>query len=139
MSAPMAGPPPMPPPAYGMPPPMMPMQQHSALPVAGGALLIVAGLLGIAQWGWVIAAGASVMGFDPTGGALAGIILVCGAIGIIFSLIALLGGVFAIQRKMWGLGIAGGIMGLLSFGFVIGSVLALVGLILVAVSHKEFT
>ena len=117
----------------------MPMHERSALPVAGGALLLIAGILGIIQWGWVIAVGSSVMGFDPTGGALAGIILICGAIGIIFSLIALLGGVFAIQRKMWGLGIAGGVLGLLSFGFVLGSVLALVGLILVAISHKEFT
>src|SRR6266540_4973622 len=84
MSAPMAGPPPpMPPPAYGMPPPMMPMQQRSALPVAGGALLLIAGILGLVQWGWVIAVGSSVIGFDPTG-ILAGAIIICGAIGIIF-------------------------------------------------------
>jgi len=117
---------------------MMPMQQRSALPVAGGALLLIAGILGLVQWGWVIAVGSSVIGFDPTG-ILAGAIIICGAIGIIFSLIALLGGVFAIQRKMWGLGIAGGVLGLFSFGFFLGSILALIGLILIAVSHKEFT
>jgi len=119
---------------------MMPMQERSALPVAGGALLLIAGILGIIFWGYFIAIGTSAASILPIGGeSFASIIFVCGAVGIIFSLIALLGGVFAIQRKMWGLGIAGGVLGLLSFGFFLGSILALIGLILVAVSHKEFT
>ena len=117
---------------------MMPMQERTALPVAGGALLLVAGILGIIFWGMVIA-GASTIGIVPgIGGALASIVAICGGIEIVFSLIALIGGVFAIQRKMWGLGLAGGILGLLSFGFFIGSILALVGLILIAISRKEF-
>ncbi|MEK6851013.1 MAG: hypothetical protein AABY30_00585, partial [Candidatus Thermoplasmatota archaeon] len=66
------------------------------------------------------------------------LIVICCGIEIIFSLIALIGGVFAIQRKMWGLGLAGGILGLLTWGFFIGSILALVGLILIAISRKEF-
>lgn len=115
----------------------MPMpQERTALPIAGGALLLVAGILGIIQWGWVFAVGAAALGFGIPG--LAETVAICGALGIIFSLIALVGGVFAIQRKMWGLGVAGGILGLFTLGFVIGSILALIGLILVAVSRKEF-
>lgn len=117
----------------------MPMQQKGMLPVAGGALLLIAGILGIAFWGYAIAFVNAAVGFVPIAGDfLTGIMLICGAIGIIFSLICLLGGIFAIQRKLWGLGIAGGVLGLLSFGWFLGSVLALVGLILVAVSHKDF-
>lgn len=117
----------------------MPMpQERTALPIAGGALLLVAGILGIVQWGWVFAAGATALGLGIPIPGLAEAIAICGAIGIIFSLIALLGGVFAIQRKMWGLAIAGGILGLFTLGFVIGSILALIGLILVAVARKEF-
>ncbi len=109
--------------------------QRTALPIAGGALLIVAGILGLIQWGVVVAYGSAAATIIPGLGA---IIVICGAIGIIFSLIALIGGVFAIQRKMWGLALAGGILGLFSLGYVIGSILALVGLILVAISRKEF-
>lgn len=114
----------------------MPVQK-TALPIAGGALLIVAGILGIIQWALLLAAGGAAVGVGlPID--VAGIILVCGSIGVIFSLIALVGGVFAIQRKMWGLALAGGILGLFTLGFFIGSILALIGLILVAVARKEF-
>ena len=137
MSAP-APPPPMPPPAYGMP--MMPPQPQSSLPVAGGALILIAGIMGIITWGWIMAAGATAASFLPIGGGfLTGLILLCGAIGIIFSLIALIGGFMGIQRKMWGLALAGGIFGILGVGlFGVGSLLSLIGLILVAISHGDF-
>jgi len=138
-------PPPMPPPAYGMPPPMpMPAQQRSMLPMIGGALLLVAAILGIATWAYVIVAGTSfVNSFMPGGyGAqfVTGIILVCGAIEIILSLIALLGAVMAIMHRMWGVALAGSILGLFTIGFYgLASLLSLVALILIAISHKDFT
>ena len=135
----MAGPPPpMPPPMYGMPPPMMPMQERTGLPIAGGALLLIAGILGLIMWGWVMAAGAVLFGIPGMPVDVSGIVTICGAIGIIFSIFPLIGGIFAIQRKMWGLGVAGGVLGIFSLGFFIGSILALIGLILVAVSRREF-
>jgi len=56
------------------------------------------------------------------------------------SLIVVLGGVFGVMRKHWGLVIAGAVLGLLFMWplYFVGSVLALVGLILVAVSKKDF-
>lgn len=114
--------------------------ERTALPIAGGVLLLIAGILGIAFWGFVIAtigAATSILPIAIPG--LTELLIICGAIGVIFSLIALLGGVFAIQRKMWGLALAGGILGLFSIGwFFISSILALIGLILVAVARKEF-
>ena len=109
------------------------------LPVAGGALILVSGILGLVWWGLFIAAGTAASNTIPFFGAgFANIILVCGAIGIIFSLIAVLGGVMGVMRKMWGLALVGGIFGLLSIGYFLGSILGLVGLILVAISKKDF-
>jgi hypothetical protein len=42
------------------------------------------------------------------------------------------------MRKMWGLALVGGIFGLLGVGFILGSVLGIVGLILTAISRKDF-
>ena len=117
---------------------MMPMQERTGLPIAGGALLLIAGILGLIMWGWVMAAGAVLFGIPGMPVDVSGIVTICGAIGIIFSILPLIGGIFAIQRKMWGLGVAGGVLGIFSLGFFIGSILALIGLILVAVSRREF-
>ena len=148
MNSPGSPPPAMPPsgmpPAYGMPPPA-PMRPHTALPLAGGALILVAGLLGIIMWGVVLAIPALISSYLPGIGSvpmmmnwLSAIVTVCGAIGIILSLLALLGGVFGIMRRMWGIAILGGIMGIFAFGFGVGSLLSLIGTILVAMSHQEF-
>lgn len=67
-----------------------------------------------------------------------GVIWICGAIGIILSLFALLGGIMSLQRKNWAFALVGGILGLFTIGFIIGSVLSLVALILIAVSKKEY-
>ena len=131
-------PPPMPPPAYGMPPPMP--KQQSMLPLVGGALLIVSAIIAIAFWAWVMVTVSSAVSILPIGGAaVANIVNICGGIEIVFALIGLLGGAMAIMRKMWGLALVGAILGLFTFGwFGISSILALVALILIAVSHKEF-
>ena len=120
-----------------------PAPTKSALPTAAGVLLILAGILGLAFWGLVVVGGAasttaqieSIPGFTE---AMAGMLIVCGVIGIIFSLIALLGGIMAVQRKNWAYALIGGILGLFTIGFFLGSILALIGLILVAVSKKDF-
>ena len=105
------------------------------LPVAGGALTLVSGVLAIGQ-GALIAGGAGLpVSFIP---GLADALLICGAIFVIFGLLAVVGGVMGVMRKMWGLALVGGIFGLLGVGFFLGSVLGLVGLILTAISRKHF-
>ncbi|HEV8594115.1 MAG TPA: hypothetical protein VGR51_01130 [Thermoplasmata archaeon] len=138
----------MPPPAYGPQPPMygpQPMyagpKPPSAIPVVGGILLIVAAILGFVGIAlWFLVAGSLTSGIPFLGAALGAILLVCGAIVAIFSAFALIGGIMAIRRKMWGLALTGGILGLFTLGpYGVGSLLALVGLILVGISHDEFT
>ncbi len=124
----------------------MPAQvQKTWMPVVGGALVIVAGILAIAM-------GAMYMSFDAsdfedlgvalppefTAEDLEGMMVVCGVILFVFAIIAIVGGSFGIRRRHFGFAIAGGVFGLLGLGFLVGSLLALVGVILVALSRKEF-
>jgi len=73
--------------------------------------------------GGVLAVGSSAFLFG--GGVL------CGAVLLVLGIIAILGGIFAIQRKNFALALIGGI-------FVVPSILGLIGLILIAVSKDEF-
>jgi len=124
----------------------MPAQtQKTWMPAVGGALVIIAGVLAIAM-------GAMYMTFDAsdiedigvalpaeyTAEDLAGMLTMCGVVLLVFAIVAIIGGIFGIRRKHFGLAIAGGVFGLLGIGFFVGSVLALVGLILLAVARKEF-
>lgn len=125
----------MPPPMYG--PPAKP---QTMMPMIGGILLIVAGMIGIGFWAYVAFLGAAIGGMLPIGGGLfTTIILVCGAIEIVFGILALLGGLMAIRRKMWALALVGSILGLFTFGFYgLSSILSFVALIILVISHKEF-
>ena len=63
----------------------------------------------------------------------------CGTIGIILSIFPILGGILSIKRKIWVVALIGAIIGL--FGFlllIIPGILALAGLILIAMSRQEF-
>ncbi len=115
-------------------------EKKSSLSLIGGIFLVLAGVAGLVQWALVIVNGNSAfMGIPPEYQQLAlGIFTICAGIEIVFSLIALLGGIMAIQRKMWALALVGSILGLFTLGFLIGSILALVALILIAMSKKEF-
>ncbi|UCE90942.1 MAG: hypothetical protein JSV90_05825 [Methanobacteriota archaeon] len=116
----------------------------TVVPVIGGVLIILAGLMGLAMGGILVAIDVDDLdtyGVDVTGvtDVVEDILTACGVIAIIVSLIVLLGGFFGVTRKHWGIVIVGGVLGLFVIGpFFLGSVLSLIGLILVAVSRKEF-
>lgn len=105
---------------------------------------MVAGIMGLALGGILLAI--DVEDLDAYGMDVAGvtdviddIMNVCGIIVIILSLVVVLGGVLGLLRKSWGLAIVGGVLGLFVIGpFMLGSLFALIGLILVGVSRKEF-
>lgn len=114
-------------------------------PVVGGVLIIVAGILALAMGVMYLAMDASYLedmgvdfGSDLTAEDLEAALTGCGVILFIFAAIAFIGGFFGMRRKHFVAAIIGGIFGLLGVGFLLGSVLALVGLILVAVSRDEF-
>ncbi|MFQ6106300.1 MAG: hypothetical protein ACE5QF_01745 [Thermoplasmata archaeon] len=120
----------------GPPPyPAGPVVEKTAKPVIGGILIIIGALAGIIGGAMMIWAGSLFLPIPTVGFDLGGIFAICGIIWILLSLIGILGGVFAMQRKHFGLAIVGGIFSLL-FGFFI---FGLIGLILVAISKNEFT
>ena len=102
-----------------------PQKQDSGMPVAGGVLILISSLGYIVGGGLMAVAGTSVIDFG--GGWAVG----CGAILLILGVVALLGGVFAIQKKHWAIALIAGIL-------VIPTILGLIGLILVAVSRAAF-
>ncbi len=118
-----------------------PMRPQTGKPVAGGALLLVAGIIGIVNIILVLTVAGqfglfAVLALVP---GAAAIVAVCVGLVVLFCIFAIVGGILALRRRMWGLALVGGILGLFTLGpFFISSILALVGLILVAISKEEF-
>jgi len=117
----------------------------SSMPLIAGIFLIVAGLLGLFTWSMALALDSSMLqNVLPTDSPISveqlqSILMTCGIIGCILSVFTLTGGIVALKRIAWGLAIVGGILGLFTIGpFFLGSVISLIGFILVVISRKEF-
>ncbi len=121
----------MPPPMYG--PPAKPKTMK---PMIAGILLVLAGIMAIAAWAIIFTSPAAffLAAFLP------GLVVICGAIAFILSILTLLGGVMALRRRMWGLALLGSILGLFTIGFFgLSSLLSLIALIVLAMSRSEFS
>lgn len=122
-----------------------PPHEKTMLSIVGGILILVVGIMGLAMGGLFFAIDISDLeayGFGSMKGfedILQNILYVCGAIFVILGLIAVVGGFFGVRRKHWGLAILGGVLGLFIITpYFIGSLVALVGLVLLAVSKQDF-
>ena len=127
------------------PGPAAPQKERSILPVIGGVLILIAGLAALGM-------GVAFMAFDAQDiedwvdldeldvslSELDDILFTCGAVVMVFGVIGVLGGVFAIVRKHFSLAVVGGIFSILGLGFVVGAVVGLIGLILVFVGRSSF-
>jgi len=107
-----------------------------------GALILVSGILALITGIYMMADPGSVLqmysdiGYEFT----EEIVAAAGAITVIFGIIAVIGGAMAIRRKHWGVAVAGGVFAFLGSGlFFIGTLLGLIGLILVIVARREFS
>jgi len=116
-------------------------------PLIAGILLMIAGVLALISWISVITMDVSMIDMSVlqelnptiTLEQIQEILVICGTIGCILAIISILGGILALKRKLWGIALAGGIVGLFTIGPIFASsILALIGLILVATSKKEF-
>jgi len=137
-------------PAPGMMP-MAPPKKHTALPVVGGILMLLVGIAGLVEGLMVILFALGVVatfgmmpidlfGVGGIGGLVTTIILIVGLIPVLLGVFAILGGASAIGRKHHGMAVFGGVCAMLILGPVlITNILGLVSLILVAVSHDEFS
>ncbi|MEM2869556.1 MAG: hypothetical protein QW379_03930 [Thermoplasmata archaeon] len=127
-----------PPPPYGAPYPYgyQAPKERSSAPVAGGALLIIGGILALINGALIGFAGGAVMSIIGEAGAF---LLVCAAIEIVFGCLILLGGAMAVQRKSFPVAIVGAIFCMISIGpLFLSSILGLIALILIAISKDSF-
>lgn len=92
--------------------------------VIGGIFCIISGVFGLITAIMFLAVG-GFLGFAYAGS----IALMCGAIILIFAILALLGGVFAIQRKNFGMAVVGAVFALL-VGYIIFGILAIIFIVL---------
>lgn len=125
--------------------------EKGMLSIIGGILILISGLVGVGIGGVFLAVNID-FGADPTGvvDTVNNLVKVCGAVFLILGILALLGGVFGVTRKHFGLVILGGVMGLLAtlpFAFlgavfptylVVLPILPLVGLVLAGIAKKDF-
>ena len=112
---------------------MEPTPRHvdrSWMPITAGILSIIAGAIGFI-------AGTAVVSVGKTVGTLTGLFGL-GAIGaplIAIGIVAIIGGIFAIRRRIWGLALAGAICALFPPPVIILGILAI---IFVAMGKNEF-
>ena len=112
----------------------------SNMATIGGTLLIVAGALSLITWVSILTVDISLIdtsfiaqeGFAITPEQIQSVLITCGSIGCILSIFPILGGIVTLKRKMRGLALVGGLIGLFMIGpLFASSVLSLIGLILI--------
>jgi hypothetical protein len=138
--------PPYPQPGYGPPPipaqPPAPLQ--TSKPLVAGILLIIFGIINIGNAIYTIITVETALTEIPGIGEgelefVKDFVYICSGIGIVLSIIAILGGYFATQRIKWPIAMIGAILALFTIGPVcLTSLTALIAIILLFMSKDEF-
>lgn len=66
------------------------------------------------------------------------ILYTCSIVIVVLSVFTMLGGVFALKRKHFGVAVIGAVLGIPALGFFIGLILSIIALILIVISRNEF-
>jgi hypothetical protein len=108
-----------------------------------GILAIVAGALGVTEWVAVAVLEILALGWLPMGSSvgLGAIVAVAFVIAIATGIVAIVGGVFAIKRRRWGLALGGSICAIFSIIWVpvlLNVPLAIAAIVLVVLGRGEF-
>jgi len=109
------------------------------MPPTAGILSIIGGAVGIIM-GFTMGAliGGMMSGMmGPYGGMYPGMGWLGGGFGIpsiIFGVVAIIGGIYALKRRVWGMALAGAICALFSWAGILG----VLSIIFVSISKKEF-
>ncbi len=124
-----------------------PLKPRSSKPAVAGVLILLAGLFALGQGMFLaMADNAFIESMDQATLNEAGysiseireLMNACGLIGMLFGVIAIIGGAIAFTRKHYMLAMMGAVFAILGFGFIIGSVFGLIGIILLVMSKQEF-
>ena len=118
--------------------------QKTAMPVAGGVLVLLGGIIGIIM-GLITVVLAGLLSdwmgmYDGYVSEVTGIMLVLGIVGIVLCLVAIIGGAFAMMRKMWAMSLIGAICLIIGgiFTGYIPIIFGIIGVILIGISKAEF-
>lgn len=105
-----------------------------------GILTIIAGAMGLLMGiGLAVGLGIASALLDMLPGCRGGGLLMLIALpGIVLSIVAIVGGIHALRRKVWGLALAGAICALLFTPPFLGWVLAILAIIFVSLGKEEF-
>jgi hypothetical protein len=132
-------------PAPGMMPMAPAAKPKTLLPILAGVFSMITGALGLITAVMLMTLtdyintliGGYSIGFD-----VSGIVMLLALIGVLFSVMVLISGIFAAQRSHFGFAIIGAIIGMILVGpftyWFLGVIFGLIAIILLAVSHKEF-
>lgn len=114
---------------------MQPAVQKTAMPVVAGILTLVSGILKLLGVPVVLIIGLVVAVGPRTSDRLhpAAIFVTLAFLFLITGVLAVIGGIYNLKRKNWGLSLAGAIAAFLPF-----NLLGLVSIILLAISKNEF-
>jgi hypothetical protein len=103
----------------------------SQVPFIAGILLVISGIIGMVMWSAPPSRIALFSThFEPT--------IALAVLGFVFSSFTVMGGFFAAKRAGYKIALLGGLFGILTLGYYIGSVLAAIALILIYLSKNEF-
>jgi transcription elongation factor Elf1 len=120
----------------------------SSKPIFGGIFLMMAGVLGFITWAdFTVLIDSRLsdplflnqFGMNVPIEFLESIFIICGVVGILFSILSIAGGIIAIKRKAWILCIFCGILGVLVVGPLFSSsILSLIGIVFISSSKRLF-
>jgi len=121
---------------------------NSSKPIFGGIFLMMAGILGVITWlNFFDVIEATVyepillerFGLFVSPELLSNVLVVCGVLGLFFSVLSILGGILSIKGKNWRITILCGIFGILTLGpYLSSTILSLVALFLISYSKDSF-
>jgi hypothetical protein len=102
-----------------------------AFSIIGAFILFIASAVISAGSSWAGLTESDFGNVDPS--VVATIVLVMGIIAIIFALLEIIGGIFALNRKIWGLALAGSIAAALT-----STVVGILAIVFLAMGKNEF-
>jgi len=130
-----------------------PFQQplnRSSMPRVAGILLIISGIIAFIFWVPAIVQPDTYMSMmnmsqiqeaypDMSVEQFKDLFVFCSTIPVVLAIFPILGGILSLKKKLRGLALVGGILGIFTLGFlVVSPILSIIGIILIVMSKKEF-
>jgi hypothetical protein len=115
------------------------MQNMTWKPIIGGILSIIAGVLGVIIGIVAVAMEALITVLPVTPEIAARFLWIFGGVPIVLGIVAIIGGIYALLRRRWGLALVGCICSLLCvFPLLPAMILGILAIIFVAIGKREF-